>query len=110
LRFAFENLEIRKICEDQDTAINRLGSAAATMLRIRLSDLRAATNISDILSGNPSLVLHMPFSYYKIDLADDLQLILDASHVKRPPLNESGDINWSVVDYVKIIEIRKKNE
>jgi hypothetical protein len=110
LRFAFESLEIRKICEDHDTATNKFGSAVATMLQIRLSDLRAATNISDIQSGNPGLVPHKPYSQYKVDLAGDLQLIFDASHVKKPPLNEDGDIAWLVVDYIQIIEIRKNNE
>ena len=110
MRFSFDNLEIRKICEDENTATNRFGSAVAAMLQIRLSDLRAATNISDIQSGNPGLVPHQPYSYYKVDLADDLQLILDASHVKNPPKNDKGDINWLVVDYIKIIEISKRNE
>lgn len=110
MRFAFENLEIRKICEDYDTATNKFGSAVAAMLQIRLSDLRAATNIADIQAGNPKLVPHKPFSQFKVDLADDLQLIFGASHVKRPPLNEKGDINWFAVDYIQIIEIRKHHE
>lgn len=80
------------------------------MLQIRLSDLRAATNISDIQSGNPGPVPHEPYSQFKVDLADDLQLIFDASHVKKPPINKNGDIDWLVVDYIQIIEIRKHDE
>lgn len=47
-----------------------------------------------------------PYSFYKVDLAESLQLIFAASHINKPPLNEGNDIDWPRVNYIQIIEIR----
>lgn len=106
MRLAFKDYKIRKICEDLDAATNEYGVAVADMLKIRLADLEAATTISDILTGNPSIVANMPYSLFKVDLAENLQLLFGAAHIKKPPIGENGDIDWAHVNYIQILEIR----
>lgn len=106
MRFSFKDHYIRKVCEDSDTAINEYGISVADILMIRLADLEAATAIADLLSGNPGIVPSVPYSLYKIDLADNLQLFFGADHTKKPPLDKNGDIDWAVVKYIQILEIR----
>jgi hypothetical protein len=106
LRFSFKDHDIRKVCEDSDTATNKYGISVADVLRIRLADLEAATTIADLLSGNPGIVPNTPYSLYKVDLAKNLQLFFGAHHVKKPPLDKNKDINWAIVNYIQILEIR----
>lgn len=110
LRLSFKDYRIRKICEDSDVATNEYGVAVAHILRIRMADLQAATNISDLLTGNPTKVLNKPYSLYKVDLAENLYLLFGADHIKKPPLDENKDINWAAVTYIQILEIRNEHE
>lgn len=52
---AFETQRLRDLCEDPRTAVAEFGVSAATSLRARLADLRAAVTISDLLVGDPHL-------------------------------------------------------
>ena len=101
---AWENKEIRSICEDTDIAHAKLGSALAISLQTRLSELIAADNITDLPVGDPT---EIEYSCCKIDLIDDRRLIFCSNHVNTPLLQ--GKINWSQVTRIKILKLENTN-
>ncbi len=110
MELAFENKELREICEDSKKATNKLGEELSISLRRRLSDIRAAKNIQELPIGNP-----MPFenengSFCKISLQKGHELVFCCNHIYTP---KGGDdnIDWSLVRRIKLLEIKKlKNE
>ena len=50
--FSFQTRELRSICEDENKAQEQYGISVSSVLKKRLSDLRAAPTLSDIPVGN----------------------------------------------------------
>jgi len=108
LDLSFENKEIRKICEDEDIATLRYGSAVAKELQKRLADIDAAKSVNDLIVGQPGEVFKKVYSNYKIDLCDGYRLIFCANPVYIPLLEDK--INWPLVRRIKILQIENTNE
>jgi hypothetical protein len=106
LEISFENKEIRAFCEYDEETKAHFGNEVALYLRIRLADLRAASNIFDVLLGNPERLDHGKSFDYKVDLCDGYQLIFTANHITKPLLT-NGDLDWSQVRRIKILKIDK---
>lgn len=98
---AFANNKIRKICEDQKTAIRKLGGRMTDKLFQRIMEIRAADNLL-ILKGLPSPRCHRLSGdrkdQYAVDLVHPKRLIL-------VPIFEEGEINEETVTDVVIQEI-----
>lgn len=100
---AFDNREIRMVCENEDIAKENLGS---TKLQDRLADIFAATTVRDLLVGNPKETEFESLPAYKVDIEEGLTLFFSPNHVKAPCL-EDGQVDWDKVNRVKIIAIQK---
>lgn len=99
---AFENIEIRMLCENESIALEKFGS---TKLHDRLADLFAANTVRDLLLGNPEETEFMSLNAFKIDIEEGQSLYFVSNHVKTPYLKD-GNINWDEVKRIKIIAIQ----
>ena len=100
---AFDNKELRMVCENEDIAKENLGS---TKLKDRLADIFAATTVRDLLVGNPTETEHESLPAFKLEIEDGLVLFFSPNHVKVPCLHD-GQVDWDKVNRVKIIAIQK---
>jgi hypothetical protein len=82
---------------------------AAKKLRERLADLRAATNISELIAGRPREIEGRRFSYFAVDLANSYRIVLCANHNK-VPLLKTGGIDWAKVRRLKVHKIEVCHE
>ena len=99
LELAFETKFLRDLCEDHSLAEAKLGVAVARSLRRRLADLRAAKSVFDLPFGVSTSKAHCT-----IALAGATQLKLAPNHLKNPRL-PSGEMDWTQVGRLKVIEI-----
>jgi hypothetical protein len=107
LDLAFETKNLREICEIEQTAIDQYGKNVAMILRHRLADLYAATSIYDILVGNPRLINNIDnHKIMVIDLADNYQIRICANH-KNNPVLDNGNIDWTKVTRIRILQIER---
>jgi len=73
-------------------------------LRDRLADLRAASQLTDLLVGSPTVMQGLQGKRVTIGLAGACRLIVEANHLKLPT-DPSGSVDWSRVTRIKIVNI-----
>lgn len=106
LDIAFENKDLRSICENDKKAKERYGEQITDKLKRRLADLRAVADVRELVAGNPSEIGENKF---KLDLGDQYHLIFVSNHIRVPILNEDK-IDWTKVKRIKILSIEKKHD
>lgn len=104
LELAFANKSLRELCESKAQADRHLGPRVAQRLRRRLSDLRAATNVKDLVAGRPRELTGGRRGRMAVQLSSDSRLVFCANHAVLPVL-ATGDVDWSKVSRVKILSI-----
>jgi hypothetical protein len=105
LEFAFATQSLRKLCLNAQDAERKLGKAVATMLRHRLSDLRAAENVYDVPIGTPTPTPTK--GELGVDLGEHV-LVFRANH-DPVPLSSTKDTDWSRVNRIQFLRIEAKN-
>ena len=108
MELAFRTKKIRQLCEDENQAKKILGNKNAEILKHRLADLCAATNIYDMITGNPRVFEGKNEQQYKIDISSKISINFCANHINNPML-KSGKINWSKISRIKIMMIGDNN-
>src|SRR5262249_37761402 len=104
LELAFANKSLRELCESEAQADCHLGPTIAQTLRRRLSDLRAATNVKDLVAGRPRELAGSRRGCVAVQLSSESRLVFRANHTVLPVL-DTGDVDWSKVSRVKILSI-----
>jgi hypothetical protein len=104
LQLSFAKKSLREICENSAEANRKVGVDTANELRRRLADLRAATSVHDLLVGEPR---ETDGSKVTLDVGADIQITLCPNHSTVPKL-ESGAIDWSKVNRVKILAVQSR--
>lgn len=94
------------MCEHEATAIARLGPLPAEALKKRLSDLRAAEWITEVLAGRPRSGLVSGLECFQFDLADQYVLTVAANHAP-PRVTGNGQADWSRVRRVKVVSVEQ---
>jgi hypothetical protein len=97
---AFENNELRRICEDEYYATSVFGEEVKFHLLSRLADIEAADCIADILVGKPEEVVIRDLSCFKIDVLDDVKIIIANNDIYSKP-----KFDWKTVRRIKILNI-----
>lgn len=97
----FKDKKVRELCEQQITAIQKLGMAGARKLRARLSDLEAASRVSDLTAGNPHPLKGNRAGQFAVDLMGGCRLVFTPDH-DPCPLHHDGGINWSLITIICI--------
>jgi hypothetical protein len=106
LEIAFNEKNLRTICESEIEANQAYGEQISAALRRRLADLRAASSVQDVLVGNLRSSVDGNIPCKILDLAASAQLIFCSNHPK-PPMNETGEIDWANVSRIKILGVRR---
>jgi proteic killer suppression protein len=101
LEVKFKDKKIRQLCEEQAVAEKKLGAACARKLRTRLSDLEAATTVSDLTAGNPHPLKGDRAGQYALNLTGGWRLVFAPAN-DPCPRHADGGIDWSQVTIVNI--------
>ncbi|WP_061227202.1 hypothetical protein [Leptospira interrogans] len=111
LILAFQNVQLRKLCERESQALKFLGEPVSSKLRNRLSDLRAASSVQDLVLGDliDELGSSENIKIFSIDLGTNYEMVCISNHNPQPLLSPSK-IDWQRVFRIKIIKIGQKNE
>jgi toxin HigB-1 len=99
LRFA--SADLRDICERRATAERMLGVAPARKLRARIADIRAASDIRQVLLGRPTLSARGRVTFV---LSPTHRLVL-ASAISPIPRGENREVDWCQVNIFEVVEI-----
>jgi hypothetical protein len=99
LRFA--SADLRAVCERRTAAERLLGEAAARKLRARLSDIRAASDIRQVVLGRPSFSQRGRVAF----LLSTTHRLVVASAVTPIPRQSNKHIDWAQVNIFEVVEI-----
>lgn len=102
---AFGDRELRKVCEDEDIAIEKYGNSIAEALQTRLADLMAATSLKDIQFGGLALLDKTTF---KINLSSGYILVFSANN-RRLQYDSQGIIDLLSVTRILILSIESQD-
>lgn len=97
----FKDKNVRKLCEKQGDAEKEHGANCARKLRARLSELEAASRVTDLLAGRPHPLKGDRAGQFALDLAGGKRLVFTPDHDPCPTHPEGG-IDWTQVTIVLI--------
>ena len=101
LDLRFGSPDLRAICERATAAERLLGEAAARGLRARLSDIRAASDIRQVVLGRPSFSARGRVAFH---LSATHRLVLAAAVTPIPRL-PNKQVDWTQVTVLEVVEI-----
>lgn len=105
MELAFKTKSLRKLCENEEKAQNKLGLNVTEKLKARLEDLHAAANFIELVAGEPKVVSKGTQQRIVVNLDECYLIEFSANHLLNP-VTRSGDIDWSKVRRIKIEAIR----
>ena len=101
MEIRFKNKKLRETCGKQVIAKTMLGDAGARKLFARLSDLDAATRVSDLVAGNPHPLKGDRHGQFALELAGGWRLVFEPANDPIPRKNDTS-IDWSQETIVSI--------
>lgn len=101
LEIRYKDKKIRDLCEKQAVANQKLGATCARKLRLRLAELEAATQVTELIAGRPHPLSGNRQGQYALDLAGGWRLVFAPAHDPCPML-PSGGIDWAQVTIISI--------
>lgn len=105
MEITFDTKELRELCANEVTASQELDTATAEALKRRISDIRAADSIDEILVGKPRAGMYNGAECYFVDLSDAFRLTVISAH-GTPRLKFDGSTDWSRVRRIKVVSLR----
>jgi plasmid maintenance system killer protein len=101
VEIAFASRRLRALCENDRKAIKEFGTEVAAILRRRLADIRAATSISDLVTGN----VQLSEDEMQCSLSVGAESLIMRSNHSTPPLTKEGKLDWTAVERVQILRV-----
>ncbi|RMX08181.1 hypothetical protein D8I35_03450 [Corticibacter populi] len=105
MEITFDTKELRDLCADEETAAQKLGSVAAESLKHRISDIRAADSIDEVLAGKPRTGIHEGAECYFIDLPPPFRVAVVPAH-GTPRMKPDGSADWSRIRRIKVVSLQ----
>lgn len=101
---AFATIALRDLCLSEVSMVEHLGDEKAEALKVLVADLRAATSISDVVSGEiaVSKANHRDVATYISP--QGIRVSMLANH-RANPVDDLGVVDWSLVTRIKITEV-----
>jgi len=106
MQLTFTHKTLRELCEQEAAALNRFGARVAEQLKNRLADLHAASSLADFSAICSQSLLDSSDGEKSVELCDGLWLVLTSSQ-KDAPRDAVGNVDWTRVKRVKILDIRQ---
>ena len=104
MEITFRDSKLRKLCEQQAVAKNKLGQVCARKLRSRLSDLQAAESVQELTAGRPHPLKGDRHGQFALNLQGGVRLVFEPAN-DPVPFNQNGSISWAKVSKVCIVFI-----
>lgn len=104
VELSFETKSLRDMCEIESLAIEAIGAPAAEALKHRLSDIRAADAIHEVLAGRPQTVTVNGVECRQFQLSPELVLRVVPNHVE-PRLKADGAPDWERIRRIRVISV-----
>lgn len=101
MKLAFRTQTIRKLCEKQAYAEDKLGIRVADYLRARLADLEAAKTLEDLIAGSPQTLEN---GVIQVNIGSTARMLIKSNH-NTTPRRRNGELDWSKVKRVQIMRI-----
>ena len=99
VKLAFRTQTIRKLCEKQAYAEDKLGIEVAGYLRARVADLESAQTLEDLIAGSPQTLEN---GVIQVNMGPTARMLIKSNHNTAPRLR-NGELDWSKVKRVQII-------
>ena len=97
----FKDKQLQDLCNKSVVAVRKLGDIVARKLQTRLSDIAAASRVSDLIAGNPHPLKGDRHGQFSLDLAGGWRLVFAAAN-EPIPRRDDASIDWSAVTIVCI--------
>lgn len=104
MNIEFADNKTQTICQNEKSAIRKLGKACSNKLKSRIADIQAAETVTDLMVGKPHPLKGNREGHFSITICDGKCLILVPANNPTPTTKE-GKIDWSNVTEIKIIGI-----
>lgn len=101
MEIKFKDKKLQTLCEKQQVAVKKLGSACANKLRTRLADLVAASRVSDLVAGHPHPLSGELQGQFALNLTGGWRLVFAPAN-DPVPRRDDASIDWSAVTIVSI--------
>src|SRR6266446_3873509 len=102
IEISFANTKLRNLCEQEKTAKKALGDLGAKKLKIRLADLRAASNVGELVTGRPHPLKGDRAGQLALDLQGADRLVIKVENDPIPKLQD-GAVDWAQVNKVQVV-------
>ena len=104
MQITYASKTIQRLCEEDKYQRKQLGEKRAKRLKVRLAELRAVNNVSQLQQGRPHALSEDRAGQYSVDL-DGPKRLLFVPTDQPPPTLPSGGIDWKQVSSVRLLEI-----
>lgn len=108
IQLAFQDENLRKVCESSISAKRKYGRIAGPSLHARLADLKAADSPAELVGWGFAKFDEVANDRIIVFLDDSYRLYAVANH--KPPPGNLGTLDWTQVTRVKILSIERANE
>lgn len=108
IQLAFQDEDLRKICESSISAKRKYGGIAGQALHARLADLKAAESPAELVEWGFAKFDDAINGRLIIFLDDAYRLHAAANH--KPLPGEPGQVDWTQVNRIKILSVERANE
>ncbi|MEJ2790424.1 MULTISPECIES: hypothetical protein [unclassified Pseudoxanthomonas] len=107
MEISFETRQLRDLCEDEVLAEASLSKRDAELLRIRLSDIRAAENYDDLQLSQPAKGVYdeFPSLIYELTPQHALVIVPQGKGVRRG----ASESSWLTIRRVKVVSLENIN-
>jgi hypothetical protein len=109
LDLAFARKALRDLCASEAKATLALGAKVTRNLRARLTDIRAANSMKDVLVGARRQLEAVDRPEIALRLGNGVRVVLRVNHSVVPRL-QNGNVEWSKVSRVQVMRFENENE
>jgi proteic killer suppression protein len=102
MKVSYANEDLETLCKQEKVATKKLGAESAKKLQRRLSELHAASVVSELAIGRPHPLEYDRAGQFAVDLHKGKRLIFRPTH-QPPPCKVDGSIDWSQVAEITIV-------
>ena len=104
MKITFVNTDVEALCKQSKLAARKLGVLSAKKLRLRLTELFNAENVTELVAGRPHPLLGDKRGGFAVDLHGGDRLVFRPTK-QPPPAKTDGSIDWVQVTEVTIVEL-----
>lgn len=109
MEISFKNRELRNLCASKNRAKHQLGETLASKLMARLADIMAFNNVDELIVSQILGSVINSGDHIKIEISAKFNIIFCSNHIETPLLDD-GNVDWSNVNRIKILNIGVDND